>query len=683
MCGIFGVIAHSSKQLTHAFLKSTLFRLATLSESRGKESSGFASLIPSFGEIKVLRGAVPVSKTLKTDQFRKFMECKPAAGNSSDTYSNLFALMGHSRLVTNGSMLNDVNNQPVIKDGIVGIHNGIIVNDELIWTKNPSLRRDYEIDTEALIALVRQGINNGMDTRAAVSNAVGEVFGTVSLALMFSDRDEFIITTNNGSLYYLIDPGRIFVFASESYILKHVAEKGIIREGSSEIEIAQVRPGTGVHLNLSTLVGSVFGYEEELPESASHGGLLDQPLRVVCESVNARSAQKETLIDMASIHAHPRAAAERKMLEFNWDKIGRLKRCTRCLMPETFPFIVYDEKGVCNLCNNYQLKNQPKPIDELLQLVEPYRSKNGDADCIVPFSGGRDSTYTLHIVKKILKLNPIAFTYDWGMVTDLARRNIARVCGRMGVENIIVSADIRMKRANIRKNILAWLRCPDMGMIPLFMAGDKYFFYYTEQIKRQTGIKLNIWGINALENTDFKVGFCGIPMDVDKKRIYSLTLKNMARLFGHVMKNVLANPAYINSSVIDTFGSFVVRNITPHKDYYHMFDYYRWDEREIEELIVNTYEWEIALDTKTTWRIGDGTAGFYNYLYFNIAGFSEHDTFRSNQIREGMMTRENGMKRIELDNQPRYESIKWYLEIVGLDYEDTIRRVNAIPKLYD
>ncbi len=120
-------------------------------------------------------------------------------------------------------------------------------------------------------------------------------------------------------------------------------------------------------------------------------------------------------------------------------------------MPETFPFIQFDEKGICNICNNYIKKNQPKPIEELKELVEPYRRKDGQPDCLVPFSGGRDSTYTLHIVKNILKMNPIAFTYDWGMVTDLGRRNIARVCGKMGVENIIVSADIHWKRKNIKK----------------------------------------------------------------------------------------------------------------------------------------------------------------------------------------------------------------------------------------
>ena len=50
--------------------------------------------------------------------------------------------------------------------------------------------------------------------------------------------------------------------------------------------------------------------------------------------------------------------------------------------------------------------------------------------------------------------------------------------------------------------------------------------------------------------------------------------------------------------------------------------------------MIGKYDWETAIDTSATWEIGDGTAGFYNHVYFTVAGFAEHDTFRSNQIRE-------------------------------------------------
>src|SRR5262249_48880267 len=158
-----------------------------------------------------------------------------------------------------------------------------------------------------------------------------------------------------------------------------------------------------------------------------------------------------------------------------------------------------------------------------------YRRKDGTADAIVAFSGGRDSSYGLHLIKKELGFTPITFTYDWGMVTDLARRNIARMCGQLGIQNILVSADIQKKRDNSRRNVWGWLAKPDLGLVPLFMAGHKHFFKVTNQIKRQTNIALDLWCANPLENTDFKSGFCGVAPDFDKQRLDYLSSRRKAQ----------------------------------------------------------------------------------------------------------------------------------------------------------
>lgn len=94
------------------------------------------------------------------------------------------------------------------------------------------------------------------------------------------------------------------------------------------------------------------------------------------------------------------------------------------------------------------------------------------------------------------------------------------------------------------------------------------------------------------------------------------------------------------------------------------------------------YNWEVATDTGSTWRICDGTASFYNYIYYAIAGFTENDTFRSNQIREGLISRDEALEIVKRENQPRFESIKWYCDTIGLDYKTVINKINSIPKLY-
>lgn len=676
MCGIFGLITKPGSNYQNKSIRKTLENIAIFSESRGKDSSGMAIRNPKTGSIEVIKGDIPIRQLLKSDSFKREIKTSIEATAIGEG----FATFGHARLVTNGTQLNEVNNQPVLKDDIIVIHNGIIVNAEELWQQNPQLQRNYSIDTEIIPALLRHELNSSNDLTDACNKVFNRLEGTFSVAMMFHDLDQFVLATNNGSLYYITDKQSFITFASEAFFLEKLKKYPGFASFGKDLLVQQLTANKGLIVNMQSLENTLFDTTENNKEVAliKTKSIYSLNKHILDNETNKR----EVVIDPAMFINRNKEAHLFNLLENNADAISKLRRCTKCLLPETFPYIAYDTQGVCNYCNNYKPQNKIQPIEELRALVEPYRRTNGEPDCIVPFSGGRDSTYSLHIVKKELGLNPIAFTYDWGMVTDLARRNIARVCGKLGVENIIVSADIHWKRENIRKNVQAWLKYPSLGMIPLFMAGDKFFFYYTNQVKKQTGIDLNIWGINNLENTEFKVGFAGLPPEFDKKRIYSLSIFNQLKLFGYVGKNILKSPGYINQSVIDSLGSFASRYISPKKDYYHLFDYYRWDENEINDLLQHEYKWETAIDTKSTWRIGDGTASFYNYIYYTVAGFSENDTFRSNQIREGMLTREKARQLLEEDNLPRYETLRWYLEIIGLDFAEVVKVVNKIPKLY-
>jgi glutamine---fructose-6-phosphate transaminase (isomerizing) len=344
------------------------------------------------------------------------------------------------------------------------------------------------------------------------------------------------------------------------------------------------------------------------------------------------------------------------------------------------PYISFDAEGVCNYCRAYQPRNNPKPKEELFNLVAPYRRATG-ADCIVPFSGGRDSCWGLHLIVNELKMKPITYTYDWGMVTDLGRRNISRMCAQLGVENIIVADDIAKKRRNIAINLKAWLNAPHLGMISILTAGDKHFFRHVETVKRQTGIQLNLWGINPLEVTHFKAGFLGVPPDFEEKRVYINGISKQMNYQWLRFKAMLQSPGYFNRSLWDTLSGEYYRSFTEKSDYYHIFDYWRWDEVVCDETL-KQYDWEKAPDTNTTWRIGDGTAAFYNYLYYTIAGFTEHDTFRSNQVREGQLTREEALELVKDENRPRYQNVRWYLDALGMDFKEVIQQVNAIPRLF-
>jgi len=603
MCGIFGLISDDNINYDH------LRHLALHARQRGRDSSGL--IYHDNNAYKAKRADYDIKELLNRQK-----------------YLGTRVVIGHSRLITNGL----ADNQPVVRDGIILIHNGIIVNDEAIWDAL-NVDRLFRIDSEAIIGIAIQYLNEGGDLVNLPNKVLSQCKGTISCALIVPKKGKVLLFSNNGSLYTGKNAGSTY-FSSERSPLKIL--------GCSDIE-----------------------------KILRDGFLIDIPQAEEIQITDDRRRTENLIPTFKNI------AAEEAMLEYS---PNNLRRCTKCLLPETMPYISFDSKGVCNYCNNYRLRNNPKPKAELYDLVEPYRRKNAP-DCIVPFSGGRDSCFGLHLIVKELKMTPITYTYDWGMVTDLGRRNISRMSAELGVENIIIADDISKKRRNIAMNLKAWLHSPHLGMISILTAGDKHFFRHVETIKQQTGINLNLWGVNPLEVTHFKAGFLGVPPDFEEKRVYMHGISKQLNYQWLRLKAMLQSPGYFNRSLWDTVSGEYYRSFTEKTDYYHIFDYWRWDEKVVDETLAK-YNWELAPDTKTTWRIGDGTAAFYNYLYYTIAGFTEHDTFRSNQIREGQITREEALELVEEENRPRYQNIRWYLDVLGMDYAKTIRIINAIPRMY-
>lgn len=605
MCGIFGIVSKTNID------KNDFNILVKHAQQRGRDSSGLITYVD--GQYIVSRS------NFNIDALKRRVDI-----------SNTPVVFGHSRLITNG--LGD--NQPVMKQELIAIHNGIIVNDESLWDEL-NVKRELQIDSEVILGIAIDELESGASIDKLHETILNKCKGVVACALFLPKLGKMILFSNNGSLY-LGEKNSGYIFSSESYPLETI--------GCS---------------NVRQIVNECI--------------IIDIPTSNEQTSLNEFQTQRTDLVPTLKFNSQ-----EEGLLEYYEHS---LKRCTKCILPETMPFIHFDEKGVCNYCNTYKPRNIPRPKEELFELVKPYR-KNNKTDCIVPFSGGRDSCYGLHLIVNELKMKPITYTYDWGMVTDLGRRNISRMCAELGVENIIVAADISKKRSNIAKNLKAWMKSPHLGMMSVLTAGDKHFFRHVESVKKQTGINLNLWGVNPLEVTHFKTGFLDIAPDFEEKRVYSHGVMKQLRYQAKRFGAMLESPGYFNSSLWDTLSGEYYRSFTEKNDYYHIFDYWRWDEKVIDDTLFNVYDWEKAIDTSTTWRIGDGTAAFYNYVYYTVAGFTEHDTFRSNQIREGDLTRDEALKLVAEENKPRYPNIRWYLDTLGLDFKEVISVVNKIPKLY-
>ena len=458
MCGIFGVVLGKKHQLNPDTIKNIINHLFLLSETRGKEAAGISAATKD--EILTCKNALSAKDFLKSKEYKEVIKKTIPNGFK---YGDSLAVIGHTRLVTDGNQEKHDNNQPVIKDGVVGIHNGIVVNHAVLWEKYPAMERKFDVDSEVIFSLIRMFGQNGTTFTGSVRRTFEEIEGMTSIAALFDDVDYLLLATNNGSLYYTSDPtSSVFLFASESYILKQLLAKSDLKTFYISKKIIKIQPSYGRLVDFYSLT------ETELSLNGAFVNDLtiqkNDGKRVVRDIVPKKIVYKPAKpVDIGTKTRRIEEAFKR----FPYDNTDRnqLRRCTRCILPETMPFIRFDSEGVCNYCRYYN-KLEYYGKTTLHNEMAAYRSQKNEPDCIVGISGGRDSTYALHYVKTELDMNPIAFTYDWGMVTDLARRNISRICGKLGVEHILVSPNIGKKREFIRKNVSAWLKRPELGLVP-------------------------------------------------------------------------------------------------------------------------------------------------------------------------------------------------------------------------
>ncbi len=357
-----------------------------------------------------------------------------------------------------------------------------------------------------------------------------------------------------------------------------------------------------------------------------------------------------------------------------------MKRCSKCILPASFPGIVFDSDGVCNYCHNHTLP----PVhgeDEFEQLLSEFRGK-GKYDCIMTYSGGRDSSFAVYQMVTKFNMNPLIVTYDWGMMTDYAKENWRITTEVLDLDHYIIVPNQERILSEIRMNVLAFLKKPRVQMFPLFTSADKSVDFVITKLAKKLEIPLVITsGGSGYENTIFKTGFFGV---------FERGLVNSMKLGTKIGFELFRNPRYINSSLVTGLYQFIHYFSASHRridvKYTSFYSYVRWNEATIVSTIKRKLDWVSPPGTDLTWRTDDGTAPFYNYIHYKLAGFSEHDTLRSVQIRENDISRKQGLEWANRDNIPRYEgvfSIRSYCELIGVPFDYTLKIIDSAPRYYE
>lgn len=170
-----------------------------------------------------------------------------------------------------------------------------------------------------------------------------------------------------------------------------------------------------------------------------------------------------------------------------------MKYCSRCVQPDSRPGVFLDARGVCSACVGHEEKekiNWDERKNLLAEAFDRHRdSGGGQYDCIIPVSGGKDSTYQTYVAKELFGMNPLCVAYRTPLRTALGQRNLDNMQKRLKVDLLELTVSPETERKFILK---AMREVGDCGL-PQHLG----IFSFTLRMATQLGIKLVVWGENS------------------------------------------------------------------------------------------------------------------------------------------------------------------------------------------
>jgi N-acetyl sugar amidotransferase len=337
-----------------------------------------------------------------------------------------------------------------------------------------------------------------------------------------------------------------------------------------------------------------------------------------------------------------------------------MQKCNSCGLPETHETITFDEKSVCNICHQVDFKNanidwSDKKV-ELDALVAQHRGK-GDYDCIVPFSGGKDSTWTLYYLVKEYGLKPLVVRFDHGFFRPNLEDNTKRVCRELGVDIMTFTPNWKvvqrlMLQAFLEKGDFCWHCHTGIFSYPMWIALEKE-------------VPLIIWGEPSSEYTAY---FSYEQEEqVDEKRFnryvnLGISADDMfVRLGGNVDMRDLKPYSYPPLAKLRNLN---YRSVC-------LGSYIPWDVKKQSKIIMDELGWkgdqvENVPPQYNYEKIECYMQGVRDYIKFIKRGYSRPSHLVAIDRRNGRMTKEEGEMLIKEYEGRRPPSLDLFLEFVGL-----------------
>ena len=338
--------------------------------------------------------------------------------------------------------------------------------------------------------------------------------------------------------------------------------------------------------------------------------------------------------------------------------------CKRCLYPSSHPLkITFNKEGICSGCLVHEEKDSldwKYRLSKLKKIINNYRSKQKKGyDCIVPVTGANDSYFIVHIVKNILKLNPLLVHYNKYYNTPIGIKNLANLRTKF-------DCDIYIK--NINPNLIKKITRETMHI-----TGSIYWHclaghtVYPVQVAEKMKIPLIIWGEHqGLQ----QVGMFSHKHEVEMTRRYrkdhdlmGYEPEDLVRVSNNLSTDDLYAYEYPSDKSINKIG---IKGI-------YLGNYIRWDPLEQHNLMIKNFGYK-SCNLNRTFDAYDYVdsyvyTGVHDKIKFLKNGYSKVTDHVSREIRYKRITRAQGLKLINLYENQKVKFENLFINWLGINSE--------------
>jgi hypothetical protein len=312
--------------------------------------------------------------------------------------------------------------------------------------------------------------------------------------------------------------------------------------------------------------------------------------------------------------------------------------CNRCILPESFPNIQFDSQGICNYCHQEEsalTKRALKTAEYRQRLDDLIKITKGKApmyDAIMAYSGGKDSSYTLKLLKERYGLRVIALTLDNHFVAPVAWDNIKAVTDTLDVDCMSFRP--------------SWV-----VMKKLFSITAKEDIFSAATLLRASSVCTACIGIvkslvlrTALEMSIPLVAFGWSP---GQAPIQSAIMKTNASLTRQTQKAFVSG---LPTDLASVFASYLLpsthydlyKNTFPHN--IHPLAFFDYDEEHIKGEL-ESIGWTLPTNTDTN-STNCLLNAFANHCHIERHSFHPYVWEIANMVRQGVMARQEGIEKI-------------------------------------